>query len=112
MTMTEDEGIAPEVEVQDRHLLRAEQAVNEGRAEDRTGAVHVVAEALAQAEAAGAYMAERRIIGGYRVLRMIEYVYPDAATAEKDMERWQIQGSRMQGLVRIRSSVLSREALD
>lgn len=50
---------------------------------------------------------------GVRVLRLIEYVYPDTKTMQEDMGRWLVvDGLRSQGLVRIRSTVLPLEVLD
>lgn len=48
-----------------------------------------------------------------RVLRLMEYIYPDAETAMRDMERWQVQGtySPRSGFT-IRSTTLPMEMLD
>jgi hypothetical protein len=46
-----------------------------------------------------------------RVLRILEYVYPDAETAIKDQQRWNVQGTRVVGsegsTTTIRSAVIS-----
>lgn len=49
-----------------------------------------------------------------RVLRLMEYVYPDAETAEQDMARWTLQGPASAGWksgMRFRSAVLPFEVL-
>lgn len=45
-----------------------------------------------------------------RVLRLIEYVYPDGETMAEDMAAWQVQGTMLPGRGKtIRSTVLPAE---
>ena len=69
--------------------------------------VGLFAQALAEAEARGA----RSTKGGIRVLRVIEYVYPDADRMAKDMAMWSVQGQTRQGGTWIRSVALPPEVL-
>lgn len=68
----------------------------------------VLAQAIADAEARGLARAK----GGVRVLRLIEYVYPDARAMVEDRARWAVQGvySPRAGMT-IRSTVLPVEVL-
>ena len=47
-----------------------------------------------------------------RVLRLIEYTYDTARAMAADMARWEIQGTRWQGRVRIRSVALPPEIVE
>jgi hypothetical protein len=50
---------------------------------------------------------------GVRVLRLLEYVYPDVASMEADMARWHVQtGTKAHGKKLMRSTVLPLEVLD
>jgi hypothetical protein len=45
-----------------------------------------------------------------RVLRLMEYIYPDIETATQDMARWQVQGTyKPRQAITIRSTVLPPE---
>lgn len=54
------------------------------------------------------HSARMEVVVAVRVLRLMEYTYPDLDTAYADMERWQIQGGSWQPRkgITIRSSVL------
>ena len=67
-----------------------------------------IAQALANAEVRG----ENRQHGRIRVLRLLEYVYPDAEAMVADMGHWQIQSQRRMGGTRITSTVLPPEVMD
>lgn len=67
--------------------------------------ITAVAQQIANAEARG----ENRMHGRFRVLRVLEYVYVDAATAFTDMGNWQVQSMRRMGGATIRSTVLAPE---
>lgn len=56
---------------------------------------------------------ERTAWHGIRVLRVMEYVYPDLKTMQTDMSRWNLQGTMpvVDGTT-IRSTVLPLEVLD
>lgn len=41
-----------------------------------------------------------------RVLRLMEYVYPDLESAHADMERWYVQGTIVQAGMTMRSTVI------
>lgn len=50
-----------------------------------------------------------------RVLRLMEYTYPDVEAMDQDMGRWYIQGKRSMGIGRtisIKSTVLPLEVLE
>lgn len=68
----------------------------------------LLAQALADSEARGLQRAKN----GVRVLRLIEYVYPDTRAMVEDRARWAVQGvySPRTGLT-IRSTVLPVEVL-
>jgi len=68
----------------------------------------LLAQAIADAEARGLARAK----GGVRVLRLIEYVYPDARAMAEDRARWAVQGvySPRAGMT-LRSTVLPVEVL-
>lgn len=71
-----------------------------------------IADSLAQAEATGfEEAAEVFSEGSVRVLRVLEYVYPDARTAASDQLNWAIQGARRHGRTFIRSTVIPPEVL-
>lgn len=69
--------------------------------------ITAVAQALADAETRG----ENRQHGRIRVLRLLEYVYPDAEAMVADLGHWQIQSQRRMGGTRITSVVLPPEVL-
>jgi hypothetical protein len=68
---------------------------------------------LARSEAAGWQTAMETARDGVRVLRLLEYVYPDTESAVKDQAHWYVQSSRRHGSgVWIRSTMLPLEVLD
>lgn len=69
---------------------------------------------LARAEDAGYTQASRDLERGrIRVVRLLEYVYPDAKSALDDQQHWQVQGVYRPSAGRlIRSTVLPMEVLD
>lgn len=93
-------------------LDRAQRIWNEMKDEpDTTGKLEVLAEALEKAlekaDRAGA------LPGGVRVVRLLEYLYPDAKDALDDQQHWQVQGVYRPSAGRlIRSTVLPMEVLD
>jgi hypothetical protein len=93
-------------EITDRHRQIAKQVVTSPP--DQEGQIALVALALADAEQRGAESTR----GGIRVLRVLEYVYPDVTTMEKDRLRWTVQHSIWAGATRIRSTVLPLEVLN
>lgn len=42
----------------------------------------------------------------YKVLRLMEYTYPDVETAEEDMRHWTVSGAAQFGDKIIRSSII------
>jgi hypothetical protein len=89
-------------------LDRAQRIWNEMKDEpDTTGKLEILAEALEKADRAGA------LPGGIRVVRLLEYLYPDAKDALTDQQNWQVQGVYRPSAGRlIRSTVLPMEVLD
>jgi hypothetical protein len=75
--------------------------------QDQEAQIEAVAQQIANAEARG----ENRQHGRFRVLRVLEYVYPDAETAFADMANWQVQTMRRMGGTTIRSTTLPPEVL-
>lgn len=47
-----------------------------------------------------------------RVLRLMEYTYESVEVMEKDMARWQVQGTEVHGSIKIKSTTLPLEVLD
>lgn len=101
---------------EDRHESRAQALLTEMTREDKPGKVAVLADALASAEIAGHSVGYMRGVGEQdgqiRVVRLLEYVYPDAETMARDMERWYVKGTVRGGHgVVIRSATLPLEVL-
>lgn len=87
----------------------ARELLAEMKGEDSTGQVAVLAEALLTAQSQNRFTAP----GSVRVVRLLEYVYPDAKTALHDQQFWQVQGVFRPSEGRlIRSTVLPMEVLD
>src|SRR4051794_23866701 len=94
-------------EIKPAHETWARKAVLE--ASDQESQIKAVAQQIANAEARG----ERRMSGSVRVVRLLEYVYPDAKAALHDQQFWQVQGVFRPSEGRlIRSTVLPMEVLD
>lgn len=102
-----------DIQVNDVHRQRATEIV--GSMSDtalQASLTKDIARSLALYEAKGFEDGHDMATGGkIRVLRLLEYVYPDAETMEKDRAHWYVQGDRVQGAVRIRSTVLPLEVL-
>lgn len=95
--------------ITDGERAAARELLAEMKGEDSTGQVEVLAEALAGARNRGL---EMRQDGAVRVVRLLEYVYPDAKAALDDQQHWQVQGVYRPSAGRlIRSTVLPMEVL-
>lgn len=91
-----------------RRLVAAVDALPDGRASGDREASEKLAEALAEARTVAQLKP-----GAVRVVRLLEYVYPDAKDALKDMQNWAVQGVYRPSAGRlIRSTVLPMEVLD
>lgn len=97
------------VEITSDHRQWAAHALPEinGELESGKQMLEAVARQIANAESRGV----DRTLGGVRVLRVLEYVYPDAKTAASDQLNWAIQGSQRHGRTFIRSTVLPMEVI-
>jgi hypothetical protein len=94
-------------EINPTHEAWARKAILE--APDQESQIKAVAQQIANAEARG----ERRMDGSVRVVRLLEYIYPNAKDALKDQQNWQVQGVYRPSAGRlIRSTVLPMEVLD
>jgi hypothetical protein len=74
-----------------------------------------IARALAQARQSAFRMGYAEAAGKQgkvRVLRVIEYVYPDAQTMVRDMANWGVQGLGKFGQVTLNSVVLAPEVVE
>jgi hypothetical protein len=93
-------------QIEDRHRQIAKQVVTSPP--DQAGQIALAALALADAEQKG----RARARGGIRVLRVLEYTYPDAESMTKDMAHWDVQGTmRVPGGPTVRSVALPAEVL-
>jgi hypothetical protein len=97
------------VEITDAHRQWAAKALPEFNVELESSKLMLesVARQIANAEARG----QDRARGGVRVIRVLEYVYPDAQAAADDQARWVVQAARRHGRTFIRSTVLPMEVL-
>lgn len=101
-------------DVTDRDQEQAHGLLAEMKTEpDSTGKEAVLAEALAQARESAFQMGYAEAAAGWagtlRVLRVIEYVYPDAEAMIRDMANWGVQGLAKFGKTWVRSTTLSPE---
>jgi|SRR3954451_3503418 hypothetical protein len=84
----------------------ARELLAELKGEDSTGQVALLAEALLAAQNQSRFTAP----GSVRVVRLLEYVYPDAKAALDDQQHWQVQGVYRPSAGRlIRSTILPIE---
>lgn len=106
----------PVAGVTDRHRMMAAQitgSMSEGDLEQALRAD--IAQTLANAEESAWQMGFAEAAGKpgvVRVLRVIEYAYPDAETMAKDRANWQVQGLSRFGNVRMNSVVLAPEVIE
>lgn len=91
-----------------QQLVAAVDALPDGRAGGDRQASAQLAEALAKAREAATM-----VPGAVRVVRLLEYIYPNAKDALTDQQNWQVQGVYRPSAGRlIRSTVLPMEVLD